>query len=408
MDKLLYIILDGVADRPNKILDGKTPLEAASTPHLDYFAREGKLGYVYTVKEGIAPESDIAVYALLGNKPEKHTGRGPIEALGSGMTLPRNYLAMRTNFATLKGDEIVDRRAGRIITKKEGKVLEDAINSINLSVPFKFKHTISHRGVVVFEGVFSPNISNTDPAYTRVGTFGVVNSKFKNKVQECKPLENSLEANNAALVVNEFVSKVRDVLSRLELNEERIQRGLNPVNGILLRDAGVSLPKMVDLNKLTGRKWASIVGMPLENGLSILAHIKPIHFSYPDVEDLHSFLITEIKEALKNISKSYDAFYIHIKQTDIPGHDGNPMLKKELIEILDQEFFSRLVDQDFDICVTADHATPCELKAHSSDPVPLLFFSRRMEGDSAKRFTEKEAMKGSLGKLYGYQVPLLF
>ncbi|HEV3472464.1 MAG TPA: cofactor-independent phosphoglycerate mutase, partial [Actinomycetota bacterium] len=79
--KLLYVILDGLGDDALDALGGKTPLEAANTPHLDSLAARGKNGYVTTVGEGIAPESDIAVFAILGYDPhEHHTGRGPIEA----------------------------------------------------------------------------------------------------------------------------------------------------------------------------------------------------------------------------------------------------------------------------------------------------------------------------------------
>ena len=105
MKKILYVILDGLGDDPIPQFNGKTPLEAAATPHLDRLAREGRNGYVTTVGEGIAPESDIAVFAVLGYDPrEHHSGRGPLESLGAGLDVSDGDLAYRVNFATVERD----------------------------------------------------------------------------------------------------------------------------------------------------------------------------------------------------------------------------------------------------------------------------------------------------------------
>ncbi len=105
LKKILYVILDGLGDDPLDALGGKTPLEAARTPHLDSLAARGKNGYVVTVGEGIAPESDIAVFSVLGYDPrEHHSGRGPIEAVGAGIEMNGGDLAYRVNFATVEKD----------------------------------------------------------------------------------------------------------------------------------------------------------------------------------------------------------------------------------------------------------------------------------------------------------------
>src|SRR5918994_7170397 len=103
---ILYVILDGLGDDPLDALGGETPLEVAATPHLDSLAARGRSGYVTTVGPGIAPESDIAVFAILGYDPhEHHTGRGPIEAVGAGRDVKAGDLAYRVNFATVERDE---------------------------------------------------------------------------------------------------------------------------------------------------------------------------------------------------------------------------------------------------------------------------------------------------------------
>ncbi|MCX8170157.1 MAG: phosphoglycerate mutase, partial [Candidatus Methanomethyliaceae archaeon] len=68
---MLYVLLDGLGDRPIKLLEDRTPLEAAHHPNLDELTKVGVSGLVYTVGKGIAPESDIAVISMLGYDPLK-------------------------------------------------------------------------------------------------------------------------------------------------------------------------------------------------------------------------------------------------------------------------------------------------------------------------------------------------
>src|SRR5665809_39958 len=142
MNKIFYVILDGLGDDPLDALDGRTPLEVARTPHLDRLAAQGRNGYVTTVGEGIAPESDIAVFAILGYDPhEHHTGRGPLESVGAGVEVNDGDLAYRVNFATVErearsggsqnGDQdgwaIVDRRVGRDLSSEEAHALAEEV-----------------------------------------------------------------------------------------------------------------------------------------------------------------------------------------------------------------------------------------------------------------------------------------
>ena len=120
--KLIYIIIDGMGDQPVKELGGKTPLEAAKTPHMDSLAKNGKTGLMYTVGKGMAPESDVAVVSILGYDPfQYHVSRGALESVGAGMDMKSGDLAIRCNFGTLAPDNssIIDRRAGRNLTQQE-------------------------------------------------------------------------------------------------------------------------------------------------------------------------------------------------------------------------------------------------------------------------------------------------
>src|SRR5680860_1628724 len=163
MNKIFYVILDGLGDDPLDALDGRTPLEVARSPHLDRLAAQGRNGYVTTVGEGIAPESDIAVFAILGYDPhEHHTGRGPLESVGAGVEMNDGDLAYRVNFATVErsgdGWDIVDRRVGRDLSSEEAHALaEEVQKKVTLDkASFEFKATVGHRGILVLRSDEGP------------------------------------------------------------------------------------------------------------------------------------------------------------------------------------------------------------------------------------------------------------
>jgi len=405
--KTILVILDGAADLPSKRLNNLTPLEAANTPNLDYLAKNGKTGLIYPVNPTVAPESDVAVTALLGYDPYKYfTGRGPLEAYGSGIRLKRkHFLALRANFATADDDnEINERRAGRNLTTPEAHELAKAINKeVELPCEFIFKSTVEHRGVLVLKGVFSDEITNVDPAYKRVGAFGVAYDTKNVYVQRCMPLKR--EARKAAIIVNEFVENAREVLKNHPVNKKRIKQGLLPANIVLLRDAGNKLPKFPQK-----KGWAAIVAFPLEKGIARLAGIDVLPFDYPPIttrnvyKHLYEGLDLTLKKALKYIRYEYKKYghhhlYVHIKETDIPGHDGLPKHKKKMLEIIDKDFFSKLRRFDARIAVTCDHTTPCSRKRHTYHPVPLLIYGNG--ADDVEKFTEQDCRTGSIGRIKG-------
>ena len=174
--KVGYVLLDGCGDRPVPALNYTTPLEAAFTPNLDRVASRSKLGNVTTVGRGIAPESDIAVFNMLGYSfGGEYPGRGVVEAVGAGLEIRDGDLALRANLASARGRTIVDRRAGRDLTQDEAVSLAEDLNRIELTgATLEFRATISYRGVLVIRcsAPLSAAISNTDPAYARVGGFG--------------------------------------------------------------------------------------------------------------------------------------------------------------------------------------------------------------------------------------------
>ncbi len=419
MKKILYVILDGLGDRPVADLEGQTPLEAAPTPNLDRLAATGQLGSVITVGKGIAPESDVAVMAMLGYDPLRyHAGRGPLEALGASLPFRDGDLALRGNFATVgTGWTIVDRRVGRNLTSPEAQELAAAVNREVLlatsAVDFVLCATIGHRCVVVFrphDGRLSGKISNTDPAYGRVGGLGVAKADAGTQVEECTPLDDSPEAWTAAELVNEFTRKSREVLDEHPVNRARRARGDPPANLILLRDAGDHLPQVPSIRDRFGADFGCFVEMPVERGIATLLGMAIIEVppSAGDREKAYRAWARQVAGALR----VHDGLYLHLKGPDEPGHDGDCLGKRDVIALIDRCFFGEMLPtiqlEETVIAVTADHATPCALRGHSADPVPLLVTGGGSTASRAHRFGEHEAASGELGVLLGVDVmPLL-
>ena len=408
--KLIYVVIDGMGDLPIKELGNRTPLQAAKTPHMDFLARNGKTGLMYTVEKGIAPESDVAVVSILGYNPFKYNvGRGVFEALGAGLHIKDGDLALRCNFSTLgREKEIVDRRVGRNLTTEEAEELSKAINEkVKLeSYPadFEFKNTLGHRGVLIIRSKAKPlssQITNTDPAYSRIKALGIAKTKVEMFLSECKPMDETEEARISAELVNEFVEKSHSVLDEHKVNRRRAAEGKLKANVILTRDAGDSTPKLFNINKRYGLNFVCLVDMPVERGISELAGMRIIDIPPPS-QDLAKDCMLRVKKLLDALPL-HDCFYIHIKGPDEPGHDGEFELKTRLIAIIDKHFFGSLLKkirlEDYIICVTADHSTPCKIKAHSDDPVPVLISGNKIKGDRVGGFSEEECGRGSLGVL---------
>lgn len=421
MHKILYIVLDGLGDLPIPELGKKTPLEAAVSPCMDKLAQAGSMGIVYPVDKGIAPESDIAVISLLGYDAHKYyTGRGPLESFAEGLKIEPGNLALRINFATADANakSIIDRRVGRNLTSEEAALLAKEINSkVRLSqANFEFKNTVGHRGVLVIrhkDKKLSGEIGNTDPAYGRQGSFGVALEKFENEVIRSVPLpgyEKSGAAIESARLLNEFTEASFRVLCDSAVNKKRISGNKLPANLILSRDAGDCLPEFPSIKALHNLRLGSFVQMPVEKGIALLTGMEVVEIPLPS-GDLEIDYSIWAKIALNKLTE-FDGLYIHIKGPDEPAHDGDFLKKKEIIEIIDKFFFNPLLKKlelkDTLIALTSDHSTPCKIKAHSADPVPLLLAGAGVSSDGSQAFSERIAAKGSLGQMRGLEIlPLL-
>ncbi|MCI4344170.1 MAG: alkaline phosphatase family protein [Thermoplasmata archaeon] len=409
------IILDGLGDRPHPETSGLSPVEAAKTPNLDHLLADGRRGLVMLIGPGTAPESDAGVLALLGYDPEKDSpGRGVLEALGVEVPLEPGDVALRMNFATLAPDgTIADSRVGRGLSTSESTALARTLTEANLLAPegirAELRATVGHRGVLwlhpIHGGGLSPEVSNADPFYERVGGLGRARTPTNPRVLLVAPLDDRLASVRTADAVNRFLERARSPLAAHPVNQRRAQEGRPLANGILLRNAGtLPAPPPEPFLEKYGMSGAAVTEMPVERGIARQLGLDDLYVG-PMGADRDAALRERARVTREALARQ-PFVYVHLKGPDEPGHDGKAVAKKEIIEALDRSFFGPFLDgidwANTRIAVTADHATPCILRAHSDDPVPLVMAgfgpeptARTGRGDG--KFSERVCADGSLG-----------
>jgi 2,3-bisphosphoglycerate-independent phosphoglycerate mutase len=414
---ILFVCLDGVGDDPNPVLDGLTPLEAAPTPNLDALARRGRTGTTVTVGPGIAPESDIGVFGILGYDPkEEHPGRGVLEATGIGMAFADGDLAYRVNFSTADWPQIIDRRAGRDLSSEESRALADDVNS-KLTLPgatFELRATIEHRGALVIhpnDGMLSAAVTNTDPAYKKEGTLGVALENFGDEVVISDALDDSEAASRAADLTNRFVRGSYEILDASEINAARRAAAKLPANLILTRDGGDRVPRLEPILHRFGLEWGCFVEMPVERGVALALGMHAVEAPRldqsgkgPDAEVAYA----RWAELAAGAVGSFQGVYVHLKGPDVPAHDGRAEDKRDVIAAIDAAFFGELLpriqSRSTIVLVTGDHCTSSIRRAHTADPVPLLISGGPVTSDGSESFGERACARGSLGELPGPRI----
>jgi 2,3-bisphosphoglycerate-independent phosphoglycerate mutase len=416
------IILDGLGDRPHPDTGNVSPVEAAATPNLDALVRRGELGEVRLIGPGVAPESDAGVLALLGYDPVRDSpGRGVLEALGIGVPLASGDVALRLNFATSDGSGvIVDSRVGRSLATAEATELARDLTRADLladlGIAAEVRATVGHRGVLWLHpregGPLSPEISNSDPFYEKVGGMGKAVRSDRPTVLVVRALESNPPAIRTAEAVNRFLAAAAPVLLGSHPNARRALAGRPLANAILLRNAGAIGERSLSFLERSGWPGAAVTEMPVERGIARLLGLTDLYVGPMGADRDAGF--RERAMVTRRSLAEHPFTYVHLKGPDEPGHDGQALVKKSVVEAIDRSFFGPFLDgidwATTRIAVTADHATPCVLRGHSDDPVPLVVAGAGIDpspnapGAPSVKFSEAAAARGALGTLLGSAV----
>ncbi|RLG68549.1 phosphoglycerate mutase [archaeon] len=402
----LFIILDGLGDSSCERLEGRTPLQASTQKNITRFLKHGSTGLLTPIAPGVPPSSDTAHLSIFGYDIKKeYPGRGPFEALGSGVYLKEGEIAFRANIATveIKGDHIIvlDRRAGRMPSEETAelaKMVNEELGNVD-GLEFELVPTLEHRAVLVVRGEgLCHQVSDTDPHET-----GVPLLKSQ-PLEESENIKGSLKLSNA---LNKWTVKMIKLLENSPLNEKRRKANLPIGNIFLARSPGV-MTKLVSFEDKWGMKAGAVAAGQLYRGVALMLGMDL--FDAPGATGLPNTDIgSKLKVALSKIDR-YDFMFVHIKATDVFSHKKDPLGKKEFIEKFDSAL--SIIKEDFVksnvLVITGDHSTPCNRGMHSGDPVPFLLAGPLTRIDRTTHFDELNARKGLLGFIRGEDVmPLI-
>ncbi|MDI6605540.1 MAG: cofactor-independent phosphoglycerate mutase [Candidatus Omnitrophota bacterium] len=382
--KYALLVGDGMSDYPLDELGGRTPLEAADTPNMDYIAKFGRLGRVKTIPDNMSPASDVANISILGYDPKLYyTGRGPLEAANLGIELEDDDVAFRCNLITASIDTLIDYSAGHITTD-EARVLIEFIEKKLGTNRLRFYPGVSYRHIMLAKRGHEQHLEylKCTPPHDITG----------------KSLSAHLPKGDGSDLIIKLMQDSREILAKHEINLVRIDLKENPANMIWLWGQGKkpALPKFYDKYGVEG---SVISAVDLLKGLGRLLGLEVINVpgatGYYDTD--YAGKARAALEALRN----RDFVFVHVEAPDEAGHNGDLREKLTAIERFDQFVVGPLLEEarqkrELRILVLPDHPTPISVRTHTCEPVVFGIFGKDIVGGQSLNYSEREAEKSEL------------
>ena len=366
--KIVFLILDGLGGIQMEEKGG-TELQVARTPNLDRLAETSSCGLLDPVGPGITPGSGPAHFALFGYDPfEYNIGRGILEATGIDFPLTERDVVARMNFATVdQAGRVVDRRAGRIATETNQRICRKLSQELQVEegVKVMVEPVKEHRAILVLRGEgLRGEIEDTDPE--------------REGVPPRDPKAAVPEAERTASLVGKIVAQTGKILSA------------EPKANMVLLRGFAKHTQYPSMKERYGLHSLAIATYPMYRGISRLVGMTAL-------SEVHN--LEEEFQALTDHFPDYDFFYLHVKQTDSRGEDGNFDAKVAVIEEVDQYLPQVLALKPDVLVVTGDHSTPAKMAGHSWHPLPLILHSKYCLIDAVKEFDEVSCLGGALGRM---------
>ena len=368
--KHIIILGDGMADHKIAKLNGKTPLQYASTPYMDLLARQGRCGTLATVPEGFPPGSEVANTAILGyDLRQVYEGRGPLEAASIGYEMQPGDMAIRCNIIALKDGKILNHHGNHMTTERGTELIRLLDRELG-NDRVRFIPGIQYRHLLVIKG--------------------------GNKNITCNPPHDHPDEPWRPLLPDD------ELLADLILRSQQIlPDGLSiwpwsPGYRPSMTPLTVTYPQI--------KQGSVITAVDLIRGIGHYAGLRIIN-----VEGATGLADTnyegKAEAAIKALREGDDFVFLHVEASDEAGHDGDIDLKVRTIEYLDSRIigpiYEAMKDEDLTIAVLPDHPTPVELRTHVAESVPFLIWNRNMTPDDVQTFDEDSCQSGSFGQLKG-------
>jgi 2,3-bisphosphoglycerate-independent phosphoglycerate mutase len=376
--KYLILVGDGMADFPVPSLDGKTPVESASTPNMDKIAAAGRIGLLTTIPEGFLPGSDIGNMSLLGYDPRRYfSGRAPIEAASMGIEIGPDDVAFRCNLVTIEDGVMKDYSAGHISTEAAHTVINALQKSLGIDGELKFHPGVSYRHLLTVKKIGAK--LKCVPPHDITGQ----------KIDQYLP--NGDYAGDRDYILS-LMNRAKSVINDMK------KSGTNNINhaatDIWLWGQGpaVTLPSLKERYGITG---SVISAVDLVRGLGKLAGLK-----VRIVDGATGYLGTnyagKVAAAIDAFNSGEDFVYLHIEAPDETSHEGSLEKKIQAIEEFDKHVVGEMLKYqsqtpNLRIAVSPDHITALSTKTHDASPVPFCMCGEGIKVDGAKRYCEAEA-----------------
>lgn len=394
--KHIIILGDGMADHAVDRLGGKTLLEYANTPNMDYLARIGRTGRLLTVPDGFLPGSEVANATILGYDMNRvYEGRGPLEAASIGYDMQPDDLALRCNIICLADQKIKNHHGGHLTTD-ESQELIDLLNEKLGSDRVKFIKGIQYRHLLIIKGG-NKHITCAPP-------HDHPNEEWRGLlVKPEKGYEH--EALQTAILLNELIVKSQEVLYNAPLNVRRRSEGKDQANSIWPWGGGYR-PQMKTLSEMYPQiKHGDVISaVDLIRGIGHYAGLRNI--IVPGATGLANTDYEGKTQAALDALRKDDFVFLHVEASDEAGHDGDLELKLRTIENLDKRMVGPIFEEvskwDEPVCIAVmpDHPTPVEIRTHVKEPVPFLVWYPGIEPDSVETYNEVSCVSGSYGMLH--------
>lgn len=382
--KYLVLLCDGMADTPNEILGGKTPMELARKPYMDSLALKAEVGMCRTVAAGLKPGSDVANLSVMGYDPLVcYTGRSPLEAASIGVDLKESDVALRCNIVTLSDEEnyndktMVDYCSGDISTEEARQIIETVEEKLGNDI-YKFYSGVSYRHCLVVA-------NGTTDLGTMTPPHDISGRVIGEYLSTCK---------NAAPLID-LMKKSYEILKDHPVNLARRAKGLNEANSIWLWGEGRK-PALQNFKQKNGVSGCVVSAVDLLKGIGICAEMET-----PDVPNTTGYLDTDFegkaKAGIEAFKNGTDLVYLHFEATDECGHRGEAENKVKAIEFIDSRALKLMLEylndcnDNYRILIMPDHPTPLSIMTHSAEPVPYLIYDSRVEKSGVKGFCERSA-----------------
>ncbi len=378
--KYIVILCDGMADDPLESLDGKTPLEAARTPHMDAIAESGTVGLVDLIPDSLPPGSDVGNLAVLGYDPEQYlTGRAPLEAAAMNVEIPSDQTAFRCNLVTLENRLMKDYSAGHISSEEAAELIaavQEALGSEAALYP-----GVQYRHLLLASDKLDP--AETTPPHDIMGD----------------PFRKHYPSGAGSETLRGWIERSWEILQEHPINKERVDSGKEPANSIWLWGQGKA-PAMPTYPEKYGLNGAAVSAVDLVRGIARYAGLEVLK-----VPGITGFLDTnyagKAEYALASLDgdDSVDFVYIHVEAPDEAAHMGSAEAKIEAIEAIDREIASRVMEYarargNVRAAALPDHVTAVSTRKHARGAVPFAACGQGIEADATEVYTEAAGAEG--------------